>query len=61
MERFYFFSEVSEFLNPLVREVVGDEHFIVLLADINHSWTIFFTSTEPIETNAEPFVIDKIA
>lgn len=61
MERFYFFSEMSEFLKPHVREVVGDEHVVVLLAEINESWTIFFTSTDPIETDAEPFVINKIA
>lgn len=62
MVRFYFYHLLSPFLEPFVREVIGDdEHFIALLAANNHDTIIFFTSTDPIETNAEPLVINKIA
>lgn len=60
-ERTYFYAD-SKAEEPHVREIIfEDEEVIWFLASVNQSWSIFFTSSEPIETVREPFIINKIA
>jgi hypothetical protein len=59
-ERVYYYATNLE--PTYVREIITDDQYIVeFLAEVNMSWAIFFTSSDPVETVHEPFIINKIA